>query len=522
MSDYDFSRIFEPSEFQDFARDMVQVRYNLCFESFAEGKDLGIDGRCVLQDSSAVILQVKRYKSIKDNILRIAREEKEKLDRLSDAGTRINRYILVLSEDISVQKKGQVQEILAPYVIKEEDIIIGRDLNDWLSLPGDAFRDVEEKYFKLWIQNTKTLRRVVYETVNSSQVYHSEVELRDAIEKAQVFVETQSYDMAIKQLRTNHVLIISGAPGMGKTTLAKQVALYYYTKYQCQCFACVSEVDELYAVESQPGRKVIVFDDFWGSGTYDIYGNGQKINKLVTFIKYLQKQKNTVLLLTTREYILEQGLKLNEDFRLMSEKYKMTLHLEHYSKADRLRIYYGHIRNTSLTWKQADALVKAGNSIIISSNYNPRVLEDYMQTITTDQEPRICVKELRHFLDCPETFWLKIWNGLSQEARCVFAIMALMPVPVEYKYLRKSYDRLIESSGHATTWKTFGKVVDELERTVIRTELYLEDTRKCLTVTFQNPSVFDFIHGFLKENLAQYKEVLLNSCDSFEQYVMFL
>ena len=47
MSDYDFRKIFEPMEFQDFARDMIQVRENIFLESFAEGRDKGIDGRYV-------------------------------------------------------------------------------------------------------------------------------------------------------------------------------------------------------------------------------------------------------------------------------------------------------------------------------------------------------------------------------------------------------------------------------------------------------------------------------------------
>ena len=57
MNEYDFYRIFEPLEFQDFARDMAQVKTGLLFESFAEGRDLGIDGRCVLQDGRTVIFQ---------------------------------------------------------------------------------------------------------------------------------------------------------------------------------------------------------------------------------------------------------------------------------------------------------------------------------------------------------------------------------------------------------------------------------------------------------------------------------
>lgn len=58
MREYDFNHILEALEFQDFARDMLQVREDLLFESFAEGRDRGIDGRCVLKDGYTIIAAI--------------------------------------------------------------------------------------------------------------------------------------------------------------------------------------------------------------------------------------------------------------------------------------------------------------------------------------------------------------------------------------------------------------------------------------------------------------------------------
>ena len=59
MADYDFYTLFDSLEFQDFARDMVQIREGITFESFARGTDLGIDGRYVLKDGSVMIFRPK-------------------------------------------------------------------------------------------------------------------------------------------------------------------------------------------------------------------------------------------------------------------------------------------------------------------------------------------------------------------------------------------------------------------------------------------------------------------------------
>ena len=49
-------------------------------------------------------------------------------------------------------------------------------------------------------------------------------------------------------------------------------------------------------------------------------------------------------------------------------------------------------------------------------------------------------------------------------------------------------------------WKNFFEVQIELEKTVIRTDLYDVTADKVLVVTFQNPSAKDFLIDLLKNN----------------------
>ena len=60
MKSYDFNNSFSPGEFQDFARDIVQIKENIFLESFAEGRDMGLDGRSVANDGYTIIFQAKR------------------------------------------------------------------------------------------------------------------------------------------------------------------------------------------------------------------------------------------------------------------------------------------------------------------------------------------------------------------------------------------------------------------------------------------------------------------------------
>ena len=367
MITYDFHSWLEPAEFQKFARDMIQARENIYLETFAESGDGGIDGRYVREDGYTVIFQAKR---IRDGMLNAARKEKEKLDRLP----RVDRYILVFSTDGKPGTKDKIREILSPYVLRNEDIVFAADLNNYLAREPEVYQKVLGNYLKLWIQNADALKEVLFEAVNGSMVSRSEISWDDAVEKARVFVETDVYIRALKKLRTNRALIISGAPGVGKTTLAEQLGLYFCARCGFSHYLYISNMENLHASLGLPGKKVLIFDDFWGSCRLDGFSDRAQTREPLSFIEYIQKKKDTVLIITTREYILEQGLEQNEDFRRFVEQHKIDFRMEEYGKADRLRIYLGHLKNSSLTWNQLQAMSSAGEEVIYSHNYIPRLI----------------------------------------------------------------------------------------------------------------------------------------------------
>lgn len=523
MSNYDFHRIFEAYEFQDFARDMIQVRDHIILETFAEGADLGIDGRCVRDNGETIIFQAKRV--LERKLTEVVKKEKEKLDSLSARGMRADRYILVISAEIGVEKKERIKEILQPYVKNPDDIVTGDDLNNYLGQTGSRYKGVERKYFKLWIQNTETLQRFLFETVNGPMVEKSRINLERVIKKANVFVETQVYKEALQKIQQNRVLIISGEPGAGKTTLAEQAGLYYYVKYGFSAYLYASTVEDLYAAQRYEGKKVIIFDDFWGSNGYDCYGNGAGVKGLVDFMQYIRQKNDCLLIMTTREYILEQGLRENADFRRMVEMHKLECRIAEYSDTEKLRIYLGHLKNSALTWSQTQSLLKIGNMVIRSQNYNPRIIEMYTQTITVDMDAQSCAEEFLDYLESPTDFWRKIYRELSQDAKTVYLIMATLPLPINLDIIKACYYAAVDQENGAAGMVNesgFGEVIAELERTIIRTDEFNQSSSSFIAASFQNPSVGDFIVGLIQGNLHQYKRVLMQCCKYFAQYIKLL
>lgn len=520
MSSYDFNVVFSPLEFQDFARDILQIREKKIFESFAEGKDEGIDGRYIAEDGESIILQAKRLKNVNSRILRVMRDEKRKMDRLIQTGKRVDRYILALSDDLDPQRKEQIISLMAPYIINAGDIITKKDFNNMLGMA--EYQETEKKYYQLWFPSVNILNQQLFDIVNSTLLSRSKIRYDDILKEKDIFVETEIFRKTILKAQKNRVVIISGEPGVGKTTLAGQVALFYMGKYHSKSFIDAFSVQDLYTALTIAGKKVILYDDFWGSNGLDKFKASDTARELTRIISKIRETKDCILVITTREYILEQGLKQNEDLRHLVEKYKLECRITQYSDVDKLQIYYRHLQAAELTWNQTSALKEQEYTVIHSPNYNPRVLAEFFESVKPDQIPEDCIKDLKQYLKCPHDFWQHIFNGLSREAQVLFVMMAIIPLPVEIKILKKCYDHYIGTLENSYSWKSFSETMIELEKTVIRTDLYNEDVAGMMTTTFQNPSVKDFLIYFLKEHVVHYHQVLDDSCLYYAQYMEYL
>lgn len=517
---YDFHHAFSPAQFEEFARDMLQVKENLVFESFAEGRDLGIDGRSVSEDGYTVIFQAKRLKNAGKDIVRIMRDEKKKMDRLIREGKKADRYILVISDDLGVETKNKICQLMDPYIIDPKDIVTGKDLNNWIS--DERYRSVENKYYQLWIPSTNVLQETLFRIVNSALVQRSVNRYEKLLDKRNVFVETDVFAEAVCQLRKNKVIIVSGEPGVGKTTLAEQLALYFFAKYRYESFMDISSVDDLYTASGTVGKKVLLYDDFWGSNGFDRYDSSRRSRELVEFIEHIRRKKDCLLIMTTREYILEQGLKENEDLRELIIGNRLECRIEQYSDEDKLQIYYGHLKHARLTWEQTRELQMYGDDVIFSDNYNPRVIELFTKSVSIEMSPKECLNAFEKYLECPVDFWKKIFHDLSQEAQVLYVLLLIFPMPAELTLLEACYGEALKGFENTFGWKSFSDVIIELEKTVLRTDLYNQEGAGVYTATFQNPSAKDFLITLFREDFKKYYELLRDNCRYYARCVELL
>jgi Restriction endonuclease/Holliday junction DNA helicase RuvB P-loop domain len=290
---YSFQNL-SPADFEDLARDLIGRELGLRFEAFGPGPDGGMDGRHA-GEPKATVLQAKHYAGSPYTMLRsVMKRERIAIDRLS-----ASRYVLATSRGITAENKAELAEIIGPTLKESADIFGPEDLNGLLR----KFPDIEKANIKLWLSSSAVLERIV-----RSAVFEYTATSRSEIEdKLKVYAQNPSFADAKQRLETNHVIIISGPPGVGKTTLAEMLS-YVYISDEWE-FVAIRSLDDGFAKIVDTKRQVFFFDDFLGKIALDVRSLANKDSELAKFIRRVRTSTNARFILTTRAYILEEAIR---------------------------------------------------------------------------------------------------------------------------------------------------------------------------------------------------------------------
>ena len=249
MPSYEFKQL-SPHDFEQLARDVLQERDGLVLESFKIGRDLGIDFRHA-KGKDNTIVQCKHYAGTGlAGLLVDLKKEAVKVSRLKPS-----RYILVTSVGLTPPNKAAIQALFGS-VLDVADIVGVDDLNNLLGL----FPNVEQRHFKLWLSSRAVLDRVIH---NASLV-QSEFDAERIHREIRRYVQSAAYPRAIEMLERDHVAIVSGAPGVGKTSLAKML-LYAHLEQGFEPITILSDFQTGRERYQKGKKQIFYFDDFIGA-----------------------------------------------------------------------------------------------------------------------------------------------------------------------------------------------------------------------------------------------------------------
>ena len=489
MVEYDFL-ILQPNEFENLTRDLLQKREGVFIESFTIGRDGGIDLRFTSpKGKRQVIVQAKRYKDYA-KLKNVLKDEVAKVRKLN-----LDRYILSTSVGLTPENKTEIKTMFSPYIKATKDILGKDDLNNLLG----EYSEVEKQYYKLWLGSTAVLDDILNKRINN----WSEMTLEEARKDVSLYVMNDSFERALTVLKENRYVIISGIPGIEKTTLSRMLAYQILAKDYDE-FIKVNSMDDA-SQKLQKGKKQVFFyDDFMGSSFLDIKEIGFE-NKLLSFIEKVKREPDKLFILATREYILAAAKRQYEKLALSKiDIAKCTIDLSSYTEEIRANILYNHLADAELPIENIKALLdgKRYLRLIKHDNFNPRIIESFLkQKLYKTEKPEDFVKRFLDFFDRPYSVWEYAFSNMSkmeQYAMYVRATMGSRPVYLEdwYEAIYYYVNSLLGAVQADCLEDDWQNILKKLLGTFILTERVGDKD----LVNYHNPSVYDFLIDNIRKN----------------------
>lgn len=433
MSDYDFNMLND-KEFETLCTDLLGAESGVNFERFKAGKDGGIDGRYFSPSGSRTFVQCKHWLNTPfPQFLKHLRGEAKKAEKLKP-----DHYILTVSYPLSAHQKKQIANIFLGLINNESDILGREDLNHLLS----KHPDVERRCYKLWLTTSSVLQNLIHSDTKT----RSDFSLEEILDEIHLYVYTSNHSTALAKLESKHVAIITGEPGVGKTTLANHLCLgYIEAGYKYFYITSIEEAEKSY-LEGQP--QIFYFDDFLGANYLEAI-SGHEGSKISRFIRMISKKKDKRFILTSRTGILNKGKELFEIFHHENiQKNEFEVTISSLTNRDKAFILYNQIFHGGLNQEYIDEIYKDKRyrDIVSHRNFNPRLIRFITDPSRLESiDPNKYWAHIKQALSNPSAVWdMPFKNQADDYGRALVKLVVFNGRQMDELELNNSYLRYLK------------------------------------------------------------------------------
>ncbi|WP_431867955.1 restriction endonuclease [Nocardiopsis eucommiae] len=495
MDHFDLGRLTD-FDFEVLCQDILQETLSLPFEIFTPGPDGGIDLRYFFNKENKIIAQCKHWpKSTRGTL--ISKLKKEELPKVRAQDP--DRYILITTCPLTPGSKDKIMEAFDPYIKNPSDII---GLSEIVSLLGRR-SDIVRRHLRLWLSSSS-----VFQTLLSKGVLLRSSFLREEIEEATLtYVENPSLRRAQDLLQERNVCIISGLPGIGKTTLSHILAIQAMQEGY-EIIEISENINEVYDTWDEEAPQLYLYDDFLGqTSAHEKLGKNED-SRILKTLSRVSRAHNKKFVLTTRDYILEQAkLQYEPVARFDFDPWKSLVNLADYAPSIRAKILYNHVYFSSLdlAGKRQFSERESYLRIINHRGFNPRLVTTAIDLFRlTSLDPHVTpAKFVLENLENPTRLWEHIVAEQLDEASVHLLEIMLTIQPCLLNMLKDAYFRYRSVLGATSSPLDFRRSLKVLENSMVTIG---QDRGRESTVAYHNPSIRDYMGARIRGE----RQILVN------------
>ncbi len=167
-----------------------------------------------------------------------------------------SRYIVTTSVSFTPKEKDQLFNEMAPLIQSPDDIIGREGLNNRLGV----YIKIEKQHFILWLPSTSVFERLLANGVFTQ----SALEIDEIKRHLSMFVHTEAFDRAIDMLKDTGVCMLTGIPGIGKTTTARLLVAHQIA-HSFEGVYVAGGTRDAFEVFNADAKQIFFYDDFLGA-----------------------------------------------------------------------------------------------------------------------------------------------------------------------------------------------------------------------------------------------------------------
>lgn len=506
MAEYDFSTL-NSSDLEDLVCDLLNYEQEdklIKYKTFKNGKDKGIDfvySRGIHPYEH--VGQVKHFyrSGFKSMFEHIKLTEVDKVKKLIP-----NKYIFATSVDLSVANTEAIKELFEPFIKNLNDIYGKKDLNRLI----ERHEKILSIHYKLWLSDFSILNKILFSELEFRSSHFAEYELK---KRLRLYVKTSVFDNSRELLKKNKFIIITGEPGIGKTTLAEML-IYEYIADGYNLSYILDDIKEAEKVLlPDDSKQIIYFDDFLGSNRVEINRAKGRESTLLKILHRISSMENKLIVFTTRTFLLQTAVEDSEKLKRFNIKAKSSLvQLDDYSNEIRKKILLNHIDETDIKSSLREVLCNTSvqNFIINHSNFSPRSIEFITsKDVINDFESDEFIKFIYENFNYPHDIWKHAYSEqISEDERFLLNTLISFGDFSELEDLEPAFSKRIqfevENNNKTKEMHLFRKTLNRLNGgfIIIRNET---------EVHFINPSLIDFLQKYLQEDKDEVERIILSA-----------